>query len=77
MVRGKWRQRRDNIKIDDFVLTVDPNKDRKEWKTGRVIDVYPGKDGLVRVVYIRTDAGDLKCPIRRFCVLPPQEEIKD
>ena len=77
MVRGKWRQRRDNIKIDDFVLTVDPNKNRREWKTGRVIDVYPGRDGLVRVVKIRTDEGDFKRPIRRVCVLPTQEEIND
>ena len=77
LVRGKWRQRRDNIKIDDFVLTVDPNKNRREWKTGRVIDVYPGRDGLVRVVKIRTDEGDFKRPIRRVCVLPTQEEIND
>jgi len=49
-----------------------------EMKNGRVIDTHAGKDGLVRIVTIRTATGITKRSIAKLCKLPitntPDEE---
>jgi len=40
------------------------------WKMGRIIAIHPGSDGKVRVATVRTDAGEVKRPIVKLCVLP-------
>ena len=51
--RKKWFHPRHNLKEGDVVLIVEPNARRGEWPLGRVIEAYPGADGLVRVVKSR------------------------
>ncbi len=41
-----------------------------KWSLGRVTQVYPGKDQLVRVATIRTEKGSYKRPVTK---LAPQE----
>ena len=38
------------VKIDDIVLIKNPAKARKFWKLGRVLELIPGSDGIVRAV---------------------------
>jgi len=40
------------------------------WKKAVIIDMHTGRDGLVRVVTIRTATGTFKRPIAKICVLP-------
>ncbi|KAJ8944184.1 hypothetical protein NQ318_016164 [Aromia moschata] len=40
------------------------------WKLGRITDVHPGADGVVRVVSIRTSSGTTKRAVRKVCLLP-------
>ncbi|UYV68353.1 hypothetical protein LAZ67_5003996 [Cordylochernes scorpioides] len=40
------------------------------WLMGRVVETYPGKDGLVRVVSVRTPVGVLRGPLVRLVLLP-------
>lgn len=68
--RVKWRSRQENLKVDDFVLLKDDNLPPLKWKTGRVIEVHPGKDNLVRVVSVRTTSGVTKRAISKLCKLP-------
>jgi len=68
--RVKWRITKENIKIDDLVLLQDENLPPLKWKTGRVIDTHAGKDGLVRIVTIRTATGITKRSITKLCKLP-------
>ncbi|UYV84533.1 hypothetical protein LAZ67_X002487 [Cordylochernes scorpioides] len=44
-----------------------------KWLMGRVVEVYPGKDGVVRVVSLRTMAGVIKRPLVKLALLqgPP------
>ena len=40
------------IKINDIVLIRNPAKNRKYWKLGKVLELYPGSDGIVRAVKV-------------------------
>lgn len=46
--RQKWYKNRRNLKVNDIVLLQDDLAPRNEWKLARVIEVYPGSDGMVR-----------------------------
>ncbi|XP_021963617.1 uncharacterized protein LOC110859062 [Folsomia candida] len=69
--RFKWTQKRANFKKDDLVLVHDEQLPPAKWKLGRIIDVHPGADSLVRVVTIRTKSGDYKRPIAKLSPLLP------
>ncbi|XP_039453056.1 uncharacterized protein LOC120431985 [Culex pipiens pallens] len=42
----------------------------QKWRIGRVIEIFPGNDGHVRVVKLRTPDGLYTRAITRLCVLP-------
>ena len=64
--RNKWFRKRENVKIGDLVLELDPKLRRCQWKMAFVIDTYPGNDGLVRKVKIKTDVGEYDRPIHKL-----------
>ena len=45
----------------------------KQYVLGKVIEVYPGIDGLVRAVKLKTRVGEMKRPIHKLCLLPSGE----
>ncbi|CAL8100448.1 unnamed protein product [Orchesella dallaii] len=74
--RKKWTKDQQPIKIEDFVYVADSNEMRGEWSKGIVVQVYPGKDGIIRVVDIRTPSGRiLKRPVAKCAIVdldPPE-----
>ena len=48
--RGKWEKPKRNVKIGDIVLIMDSSIPRCQWRMAKVIETFPGKDGLVRKV---------------------------
>ncbi|XP_047500211.1 uncharacterized protein LOC125046476 [Penaeus chinensis] len=58
-----------NLCNGDVVLITDPHLPRNRWRLGRVIQVFPGPDGLVRKVRLHTSSGDLIRPIVKLCLL--------
>ena len=49
------------IRVGDILLVKNPAKNRQHWCLGRVLALYPGKDGKVRSVkLVRGDADYLK-----------------
>jgi hypothetical protein len=67
--RGKWRLKERQMKVGDLVLMVDYETPRGKWKLGRVEEVYPGKDGVVRNVLLKTQHGQYKRSVQKLCVL--------
>jgi len=57
------------------VLIHDDIKKRNHWKMGVVKELYPGKDGIVREVSLRTSFGnDFVRPIEKLYPLEILEE---
>lgn len=75
--RYKWNQSEQNLCVDDFVLMKEDNVPPGMWPMARIIKVYPGKDGLVRTVKIRTPHTDLLRPVQKLVRLPIRNEDQE
>ncbi|XP_065723385.1 uncharacterized protein [Drosophila suzukii] len=58
--RPKWRHETDNLQRNDMIIIKDDRTGPSDWKLGRIIDLHPGADGLVRVATIKTSTGIYK-----------------
>ncbi|XP_058980683.1 uncharacterized protein LOC131803411 [Musca domestica] len=77
-MRYKWKYPEREVDRGDLVVVRQENLPPTSWKLGRVINVYPGVDGHVRVVDVRTTNGVVKRPIAKLVILTDQstnEEI--
>lgn len=72
--RTKWKTRQPNLQIGDLVLVKEDNLPPLKWKTGRVVETHAGKDGLVRIVSVRTTSGTVKRAIAKLCKLPYERD---
>ncbi|UYV69689.1 hypothetical protein LAZ67_7000247 [Cordylochernes scorpioides] len=54
------------IKVGDLVLIGQDNAKRVNWPLARVVEVYPGRDGPVRVAKLRTSKGVQIRPVQRL-----------
>ena len=68
--RTKWKEVQLNVTIGDLVLVKEDNLPHLVWKRAVIIDLYTGRDELVRVVTMRTATGTFRRPITKICVLP-------
>ena len=67
--RQKWLHSKQNLAVGDLVLLLDSGASRGLWPKARVEKVFPGKDGLVRTVQVRTSDGSYMRDIRKLCLL--------
>jgi hypothetical protein len=58
-----------NVKIGDVVKICEEGVRRGDWAIGRVVDVFPGQDGVVRVAKVRTFHGYLVRPVAKLVVI--------
>lgn len=65
-IRPKWNEEQPALKVGDVVLISEDNVSRRKWPMGRVEELFPGKDGLVRTVALKTQKGALSRPIQRL-----------
>ena len=63
--RQKWTEPSDNLREGETVLVVDHNTPRGCWPLARVTKTYPGPDGLVRVVEVKTARDVYKRPVTK------------
>jgi hypothetical protein len=63
------------IQINTMVLLKEDNLPPSQWCLGRITELHPGNDGVVRVVSVKTKNGVYKRPLVKVCLLPiPAEE---
>ena len=72
--RQKWHKPCRNAEVGDLVLLVDQCLPRGSWHLGRVVKVYPGRDGLVNTVEVKKKTSNLVQPIQKLCLL---EEVNN
>ena len=65
MRRTKWERKERQFKVGDTVLLIDDNLPR--WNMGRVTEVFPGKDSIVRNVKVKSKTGEYKRSVLRCC----------
>lgn len=71
--RAKWRKGKPNLAIGDLVIVHTPNTAPQSWCLGRITKTFPGKDGIIRVLEIKTAKGILIRPVVKVSPLPQQE----
>ncbi|GJQ73837.1 hypothetical protein Trydic_g18774 [Trypoxylus dichotomus] len=72
--KTKWKSNLGSINAGDIVVIKDDHLPPSRWKLGRITEVQPGKDNVVRVVTIRTSSGQMKRSVTRVCPLPVLNE---
>ncbi|XP_037942534.1 uncharacterized protein LOC119675408 [Teleopsis dalmanni] len=68
--RNKWKTQSANIQLGDMVIIKEDNVPVMQWPLGRIVHVYKGTDGHIRVADVKTSAGIFKRPIHRLAILP-------
>ena len=70
---NKWKFPSRNIRIGDIVILQEDNLVTTKWPLAKVIQVHPGKDGLVRVATVKTSTGVYKRPVAKLALLLSQD----
>ncbi|XP_072380598.1 uncharacterized protein [Diabrotica undecimpunctata] len=70
--RPKWFLPFKNLEPNDLVLVKEDNLPPLYWSLARVMDVFPGKDGRVRIASVKTKDGIFKRTITKLCPLPSE-----
>lgn len=68
--RPKWRVVQQLAKRGQIVLLRNPNAPPAHCALGRISECHPGKDGLTRVVTVKTKLSEFKRPLEKLCFLP-------
>ncbi|BES89696.1 Pao retrotransposon peptidase [Nesidiocoris tenuis] len=71
-LRSKWRLPTTPIEKGAVVVLSKDNYPPLKWPLGIVEKVFPGTDGVIRVVEIRTPSGVYRRPVNKVCPLPSQ-----
>ncbi|OXA48563.1 hypothetical protein Fcan01_16517 [Folsomia candida] len=76
--RSKWHKTHKSINVGDPVIIEDDQAPRNNWQQGEVVEVYPGRDGVIRVADVRISEGHIyQSPFVKLCILettPATEE---
>lgn len=68
--RSKWAHGQPNIEVGQMVTIRDNLAPPLEWRLGQILEVLPGKDGVVRVVHVLTSRGVVTHPAAKLVLLP-------
>ncbi|GFX89906.1 integrase catalytic domain-containing protein [Trichonephila clavipes] len=68
--RSKWITEKNDLMIGQMVLIKEDFLPINTWPLGRILKVYHGSDGKVRVVKVKTQSGEFKRAISKIAVLP-------
>ena len=71
---NKWQHPTRNIQPGDLVVIREDSPISTKWPLARVVEVYPGKDNLVRVATIKTAHGTYTRPVNKLAVILPSDE---
>ncbi|XP_037816930.1 uncharacterized protein LOC119607192 [Lucilia sericata] len=66
---SKWKDKQIPLKIDDIVLIFDRDLPRNQWLKGRIVKVFPAKDGTIRFAEIKTSKGIIRRPASKLAIL--------
>ncbi|XP_067209986.1 uncharacterized protein [Linepithema humile] len=69
--RNKWkRDEGPPIQVGQLVVVKEDGLPPQSWLVGRIMEVHPGADNVVRAASVKTTRGTFKRPASKLCVLP-------
>jgi hypothetical protein len=68
--RSKWRNQQPDFQPGMLVLLREVNLPPMFWRLGIISETFPGLDGYVKVVTVKTSSGHFKRPIHKLVALP-------
>ena len=69
----KWHRHHRNVAVGDVVVIKEDGTFPTKWPLAKVTRIYTGKDGVVRVVTVKTDSGTYTRPVSKIVLLTPSE----
>ena len=73
--RTKWTKINSDLNLGDLVAIKEDNLPPLKWKLGRISELHPGPDGLIRVITVQTQNGPLKRPVVKIVQLLSNENL--
>jgi hypothetical protein len=70
--RSKWHKPQTDLSRGTLVLIKNDQVPPLQWNLGRVEDIHPGADGVIRVATVKTNGGSFRRPVVKLCPLPSQ-----
>ena len=67
MKHEKWTQDTQPLAVGDVVLVTEDNAPRERLPIARVSKIFPGPDGRVRSVELKTRSGSYVRPVVKLC----------
>ena len=67
--RMKWYKKQPNLETGDVVILKEDQTYACNWPLARILQNFPGRDGLVRVALIKTSSGVYKRPVAKLALL--------
>lgn len=68
--RTNWQQPQETLRVGCLVLIQEDHVPVMNWRLGRIVEVHPGTDNVVRVVSVKTVRGIVKRASKKVCLLP-------
>lgn len=65
----KWQYPNEDVSVGDVLLLIEDELIPTKWPLARVVKTYPGKDGIVRVVDVKTARGVYRRPVHKLAPL--------
>ncbi|XP_015119453.1 uncharacterized protein LOC107042782, partial [Diachasma alloeum] len=69
IARTKWTTGEYHIKEGTIVILREDNLPPRQWALGRVMQVFPGSDGIIRSVRVKTAKGEFDRNVRKLAPL--------
>ena len=70
---AKWHHPSKNLNVGDIAVLHEDNVVPIKWPLAKVLETHAGRDGLVRVVTVKTSSGIYRKPITKVALLLPSE----
>ena len=75
--RSKWRKVFPNLQPGDIVVLKEDQTFTCYWPLAKVLQTYPGKDGIVRAAKVQTATTTLKRPVTKLALLHRKGSSQD
>ncbi|XP_073835298.1 uncharacterized protein isoform X2 [Musca autumnalis] len=72
--RTKWCLPTHPLNVGTLVFICDADLPRSQWKRGRIVELFHGKDGVARSAKVNTSSGIYRRPISKLAVLDVDED---